>query len=223
MYANNLMNIAQNFESPELINKFSSALGESVENTRKGLKSVVPTLIMGMVSRSRSETGPETLLNLVNKDGIDVAGVDDFNDEHIISMGSDAVDGIFGNNLDNVALNLEKNVGIKSANIKKMMGMAAPVVMGLIASKVRRENLSSFALAGYLSGQNQTLTTLVPDGVIGEIAGATNSEHIKSSGPDVAYKNDSDYLESSPWFVLLMIGILLLSVIWWYTGSSFNT
>lgn len=217
MYVNNLMNIAQNFESPELVNKFSRALGESVENTRKGLKSVVPTLIMGMVSRSKSETGSEVILNIVNKDGISVAGVDDFNDEHIISMGSDAVSGIFGNNLDNVALNLEKNVGIKSANIKKMMGMAAPVVMGFIATKVRRENLSSSALAGFLSGQNQTLTTLVPDGVVGEVAGVTNTERAETE-----YKSESDYIENSPWFVILMIGVLILSVVWWYTGSSFN-
>jgi OOP family OmpA-OmpF porin len=223
MDAHNLINIAQNFESPELINKFSRALGESVENTRKGLKSVVPTLILGMVSRSKTDTGPDALLNLVNRDGIDAAGIEDFNDENIISIGSDAVDGIFGNNLDNVALNLEKNVGIKSANIKKMMGMAAPLVMGFIASKVRRENLSSSALAGYLSGQNQTLTTLVPDGVVGDIAGVTNSEHVKLNAAEMPYKNDADYLESSPWFVLLMIGILVLSIIWWYTGSSFNT
>lgn len=222
MYANNLINIAQNFESPELINKFSRALGESVEKTHKGLRSVVPTLIMGMVNRSKTETGPEALVNLVNKDSIDAAGVDDFNDENIILMGSDAVSGIFGNNLDQVAHNLEKSVGIESSNIKKMMGMAAPVVMGFIASKMRRENLTSAGLAGYLAAQNQTLTTLVPDGVMGDLAGATNSE-VKAPVAERPYNNQSDYLESSPWFVILMIGVLLLSVVWWYTGSSFNT
>lgn len=222
MYANNLINIAQNFESPELINKFSRALGESVEKTHKGLRSVVPTLIMGMVTRSKTETGPEALVNLVNKDALDVAGVDDFNDEHIISMGEDAVSGIFGNNLDQVAHNLEKTVGIESSNIIKMMDMAAPVVMGFMASKIRREGLSSAGFAGYLAAQNQTLTTQVPDGVIGDLAGATNTE-VKRVPEDRPYNNEADYLESSPWFVILMIGMLLLSVVWWYSGSSFNT
>lgn len=217
MYPNNVLNITENFEAPDLVNKFSRALGESVENTRKGLKSVVPTLITGMISRTKSETGPATLLNIVNKDGIDASRVENFDDENIILMGSDAVDGIFGNNLDNVALNLEKNVGIKSANIKKMMGMAAPVLMGIIARKVRRENLNSEALAGYLTGQNETFTTEAPDGVIGDVAGVTNSVY------EEPYKTDSDHIENSPWFVILMLGILLLSVIWWYTGSSFNT
>ena len=71
MYAENLLGITQNFLTPDIVNKFSNAIGETTERTQKGLKSVIPTLLLGIVNKGQTEDGAEALVNIVNKDGFE--------------------------------------------------------------------------------------------------------------------------------------------------------
>jgi OOP family OmpA-OmpF porin len=205
MYAESMLGLTQNFLSPDIVNKFSSAIGESTEKTQKAIKSVVPALLLGIVDKGKTPDGAKNIVNLAQKDGLeDDNSIQDFNDQNILSKGNDAVEGIFGNNLENVVSKLEHSTGMQSSGIKKMLGMAAPLVMGFIGKKIKNDGLSSSGLMGFLGQQKFTLTKLVPDGLIGR----QTSERV---------------LEKqirSPWITITLFALAVLAALWWYTGRQ---
>ena len=205
MYPENLLAISQNFQSAEIVSRFSQAVGESLEKTRQGLKTVVPTLLYGLISRTESEPGPDHLIHLVNKDGIEMKQISNLDNEHIISIGSDALSGIFGKDLDTVAYTLGQSLEIESSNVKKLMGLAAPFVMGMIGHKMRREGLSPSGLVGFLSQQKNTLDFNPAD---------SHSTYIDTTyGP-------ADPASESPWFALFLVALLLATLIWWSRANT---
>ena len=205
MYAENLLGLTQNFLSPDIVNKFSSAIGESTEKTQKAIKSVVPALLLGIVDKGKTPDGAKNIVNLAQKDGLEDENViQDFNDQSILTKGNDVVEGIFGNNLDSVVSRLGDSTGIQSSGIKKMLGMAAPLVMGFIGKKIKNDRLSSSGLMGFLGQQKFALTKLVPEGLIGR----QTSERV---------------LEKqirSPWITITLLALAVLAGLWWYTGRQ---
>lgn len=219
MYPENLMSITQNFQTNEILGAFSRALGESREKTSLGLKSVIPTIIVGIVSKSQAANGADSLVNLVNKDGVDMNQVNNLNNEHIANMGSDAISGLFGNDLDFVAGNISQKVKIESGTVKKMMGLAAPLVMGLIGSKMRGEGMSTPGLMGFLGQQKEVMATAVPDGIFGYVSGATNSIP-NSTMNKRTIAEEYEPASQSPWFTLSLVVLLIASIVWWSSGIN---
>lgn len=216
MYADNLLGVTQNFLTPDIVNKFSRAIGESTEKTQKGLKSVIPTLLMGIVDKGQTTDGAETLVNLVNKDGFVGEKAANLNDVSYLNKGTDAIEGIFGNNLNNVVSNLGDTTGIKSSGIIKMLGMAAPLVMGFLGSKMKRDGLSTPGLMGFLGQQKSALSSLVPEGLIGRITGSAAASK-KIEIPTVGHEITRS---GSPWVTVAIVALAILAGIWWFLGRK---
>lgn len=212
MYAENFIGLTQNFLSPDIVNKFSSAIGESTEKTQKAIKSVVPALLLGIVNKGKTPDGAKNIVNIAQKDGLeDDRAIHDFNDQSFLTKGNDAVAGIFGNNLENVVSKLGDSTGIQSTGIKKMLGIAAPFVMGFIGTKIKNDHLSSSALMGFLGQQKFTLMKLVPEGLIGRQTCERQLENKKRS----------------PWIAITLLALAILTALLWYAGrqtaESFST
>jgi len=215
MYAENLLGITQNFLTPDIVNKFSNAIGETTERTQKGLKSVIPTLLLGIVNKGQTEDGAEALVNIVNKDGFEGEKKPNYVDDFYLLMGSDAVEGVFGNNLNTVVTKLGDTTGIQSPGIEKMLKMAAPLVMGFLGTKMKREGLGAPGLMGFLKQQKNTISKLVPGGLVGRL-----TESNPSTPKNVQLATDKAATKERPSFSF-MIGIFVLAVLfglWWFTG-----
>jgi OOP family OmpA-OmpF porin len=218
MYADNLLGLTQNFLTPDIVNKFSSAIGETTEKTQKALKTVIPTLLLGIVNKGQTKDGAETLVNLVHKDGVESKKVTAYTDINFLSKGSDALNGIFGNNLESVVSELGDSTGIQSSGIKKMLGIATPLVMGFLESKIKREGMSTPGFMGFLGQQKSAISKLVPDGLVGRFAGsATSTPRVNK----VVHKAGhlSPGTNRSPWITITIIALAILAALWWYTGS----
>lgn len=224
MYADNLLNMTQNFLTPDIVNRFSSAIGESTEKTQKGLKSVIPSLLMGIVNKGQTSDGAENLVKLVGKDGFEGEKVADYNDENYLSMGNDAVKNIFGGDVDKVASNLGQTTGIQSSGIKKMMYLAAPLLMGVLGKKMKREGLSTSGLMGFLNQEKSALSHLVPEGLVGRLTAAPASAGYKGHEPIPQFQPGQelhlkDVTPRSPWMIIGLIALAILAFVWWFTGS----
>lgn len=230
MYADNLLSVTQNFLTPDIVNRFSSAIGETTEKTQKGLKAVIPSLLMGIVNKGQTADGAENLTKLVNKDGYEGESVSNLQDNNYVAMGEDAVKNIFGGNVNQVATNLGQSTGINSSGILKMMSMAAPLVMGLLGKKMKREGLNASGLMGFLNQEKPTLTKLVPDGIVGRVGGTVTGAAagvgaaIKTGAEpprfhDVSEHPGHDVAGRSPWVIIGLIALGILAFVWWFTGS----
>ncbi len=161
--SDNFLSVSQRFFSPEILQKISREINQPVEQTKVGLKSVIPTLFMGIFNKASTKEGAESLLNLANKDVPN--NVENF--EEIKPAGNDVLNGIFGSNLNNVVSKLGVTTGMNTGSITKMLGMVAPMVMGVIGSKVKNEKMSASGLMSFLSQQKSSLSGLLAAGISG--------------------------------------------------------
>jgi OOP family OmpA-OmpF porin len=211
MYAENLLGVTKNFLTPDIVNKFSSAIGESTEKTQKALKTVIPALLMGIVNKGQSKGGAEVLVNLVNKDGIEGERIPDYGNENYLTMGSDAVRGIFGNDLNNVVSKLGDSTGIQSSGIQKMLKIAAPIIMGFLGTKIKREGLSASGLSGFLGQQKSALNELIPNGLVGRFTGTESV---------ISTRHGTTKEKSKPtFFMITLLALAVFAGLWWFTGQ----
>ena len=216
MYAENLLGVTKNFLTPDIVNKFSSAIGESTEKTQKALKTVIPALLMGIVNKGQSNGGAEVLVSLVNKDGIEGERIPDYGNENYLTMGSDAVRGIFGNDLNHVVSKLGDSTGIQSSGIQKMLKIAAPIIMGFLGTKIKREGLSASGLSGFLGQQKSALNELIPNGLVGRFTG---TESVISTRHPV-FKTGTTKEKSKPtFFMITLLALAVFAGLWWFTGQ----
>lgn len=224
MYADNLLGLTQNFLAPDMVNRFSSAIGESTEKTQKGLKSIIPALLLGIVKKGQTKDGAESLVNLVNKDAVEGEGLPNYSDTDYLNKGTDAIQGIFGNDLGQVLNKLGDSTGINTAGVSKVLGMAAPMVMGSIGTKMKKEGMSASGLMGFLSQQKGAITNLVPEGLVGRIsgAGAGISQGLKSatSGVKESAKFGGKNKNEISWVSLGVIALAIIAAFWWFTGRK---
>lgn len=215
-----LLSMTQSFMTPDLIQKFSGALGQPADKIQSGLKSVLPAFLMGVANKGSSSEGAESLIKMAKTPNVE---------------GSEAVNGIFGNNLSTITTSLGASTGMSSSSITKMMGMIAPMVMGVIGKKVNQDGLNASGLMGFLGSQKSSLANMVPAGIsnmfgfgaasagIGAVAGSVKGAMNKATSfpttHESTYTTTNKKKSIAP---IALIAALVLGFLWWMTGRNTN-
>ncbi len=203
-----LFNVSQSFFSPDILQKISKEINQPIEQTRVGLKSAIPTLLMGIVKKGSTREGAETLVEMAGHQPT----VDNVvTDPTEIREGTEVINQIFGNNLNAVLSKLGTTTGMNIASLNKMLSMSAPMVMGAIGTKIKSERMSPSALMNFLSQQKNSLINLIPSG----IPGLSNFSFARS----LPLEEDRSYL-----WAKIVLGVLVLAgMLWWYNSTRTNT
>jgi hypothetical protein len=126
---------------PAGISQISNMLGQDKKTTGRALETILPSIINGLSRNASHSDGAESLTKALEKDhdgGIldDILGFLGQGDE---SEGQGILGHIFGEKKEKVETGLSRTTGLDLNSIVKLMGIAAPLVMGLLG-KTRREN-----------------------------------------------------------------------------------
>lgn len=194
----NLLYMTQNLMTPDIVQKISGELGEPTDKIQNGLRAVLPTFLMGVANKGSSPSGAETLVGLARKQETSAPSYSD---------GSETVSGIFGSNLNAVAASLETTTGMSTSVVKKMMGMLAPLVMGIIGKKIHQEGMSANGLMGFLGQQKSMLANFLPLGLTSMFGVSTATKIPNYEG------------RKTPWFAFGILALLILGGLWWFTGN----
>lgn len=199
--SDSLFSVSQSFFSPDVLEKISNEINQPIEKTKVGLKSVIPTLLMGIVNKGATKEGAESLVNMASKHStpMNVSA-----DSETLKEGNEFLSGIFGSNLASTISNLGATTGLNPGSISKMLGMATPLVMGAIGSKIKNEKLSASGLMSFLGQQKASLMALVPNG-LGGITGLQRRD-----------------AETSVWPKLVLLGLLVAAVVWLLNTFAFR-
>jgi outer membrane protein OmpA-like peptidoglycan-associated protein len=206
--SDNLLSVSQDFFSPSIVQKISDIIGQSAEKTRTGLKSVIPTLMTGIVDKGSTPEGAASLVDLVNTHHFESA---EKADESQIAEGNAAVTSIFGNKLESVVARLQDSTGLSSFSINKILGLVTPTLMGVIGSKIKNEQMSSTGLMNFLSQQKSWLT--------GFSAGFSNVSNISHETSESFHKVSQDI----PWRAIALVALVLLGLWFWWLGAHQQT
>jgi outer membrane protein OmpA-like peptidoglycan-associated protein len=199
--SDSLFSVSQSFFSPDILQKISTEINQPIEKTKAGLKSVIPTLLMGIVNKGSTQEGAETLVNMASKH---TTPMNVSADSDTLKEGNEFLTGIFGSNLSNTVSSLGATTGMNTGSISKMLGMAAPLVMGAIGSKIKNEKMSASGLMSFLGQQKSSLMALIPSG----LGGLTGMQNRTS--------------ETSVWPKVVLLGLVVAAVIWLLNTFAFK-
>jgi OmpA-OmpF porin, OOP family len=180
----NLLDLAKGVMTPDMVSKAAGLLGESSDGTTKALSGALPLLMGGMANHAAKPEGASALLGVLTSgktDGIlgNLGGMlgGGQQSSDMMSMGSGLVGSMFGDKAGGIANVLSSFAGIKSGSASGLMGMIAPIIMGLIGKQLTGAGgggLNVGALTGLLGGQKDHIAAAMPAGLgslLGNIPG----------------------------------------------------
>lgn len=160
------------------IDQIASQLGIGRGSAEKGIAAALPMLMGGLAKNTQSSGGAEALLGALQKDH-DGSVLDDVSG--FLGQGSGASDAgmgilkhVFGGRESAVESALGSSAGIGGGQMKQLLAMLAPLVMGMIGKQQRQGGLDAGALAGLLGGERKAAEKKAPGaaGLIGSLLDA---------------------------------------------------
>src|SRR5277367_2401853 len=179
----NLINLTMDYLTPDVLSKMSSLVGESPAATQKALGAIVPSLA-GIACNQASLPGrPSKILGLLNSSGLDSSVLSNFSGalsggsatEGLLKSGSNLLNGLLGDKVGAVANVISQASGVQSSSVTKLMGMAAPLLFGLLGKQVASGGVSAATLPALLSSHRDAIQRLAPPGLANALGVSSNA------------------------------------------------
>jgi OmpA-OmpF porin, OOP family len=235
----NLLDMASQVLTPDMVSKAAGLLGESPSGTTKALSGVLPLVLGGMSDHASKPAGAEALLGLLTSGKAGGGTIDNLGSllgggqqsSDMMSMGSGLIGSMFGDKAGGIANLLSSFAGIKSGSASGLMGMIAPILMGLIGKHLTGAGgggLNLGALTGLLGGQKSLATAAMPDGLksgLGSLLGLGSGAAALGGAATMARTAVTEEAAAAtggigrliPW---LLGAAVLAGLAWWFFGRA---
>lgn len=173
----NLIDLVRQYIPDEAIGKISGLLGESGASTQKAVEAGIPTLLAGLLHTASTPSGAGRLANMVGgEEGAkasdilsNIGGLLGGQADEPLKFGQKIVSSLFGSNLSSVLDVLSKFSGMKLASIGPLMGMLAPLVLGVLRKQTASQGFSASSLISLLTSQKDAIARQAPAGLAGAL------------------------------------------------------
>lgn len=146
------------------VEKAGSELGESPDKIKAALTSALPMMLGAMQKNSTSPEGAANLNKALEDQKHDGSILDKLGGSlgegglsSLLGEGSGILGHLFGGNQDKVEAAVSTSSGMDSSKISKLLKMAAPILMGILGSQKRKDNVGQgniSSLLGSVMGSN---------------------------------------------------------------------
>jgi hypothetical protein len=177
MAANVVSLVMQFFLTPDMMGRIAAALGLDRNVAQTAIGAAVPGLLAGLTGAASKPGGAQNLVDAIKQQ----SGVfDNFTktigsggQSSVIDQGSRLLTSLLGGQ-DQSALTgaIAKFSGLSQSGSGSLLGMLAPIVMGIIGKQIGTQNLSAGGLAALLSAQKSQIAQALPSG-FGSLLGGT--------------------------------------------------
>jgi outer membrane protein OmpA-like peptidoglycan-associated protein len=202
----NLLDSIKEYITPELIGQAANLLGENEGGISKALGGIAPTILAGILNKADDSNAMGSIFNaikgfdpailgnlgsllgggnLAHNDPKDAAG-------HLLGT-------IFGSKVPAITNAVASFSGTKSSTVSSLLGLAGPLVMGLLSKKIGTDGLNVSGLANLLLGQKSSILGALPTG-LGSILGLAD---MGGSGSSTTTSSGNRWL----WPLLLLLAL----------------
>jgi hypothetical protein len=184
----NLVSLAMQFLTPDMIGRIASGLGLDKGLAGKAISAALPSILAGIVGTSAKPDGLKALTSALGNQDPGLLGslagmLGGSNQSSLISNGSSMLSGLLGGGATGaLAGAVAKFAGIGDGPAKSLLGMLAPVVMGTIGKQQQSAGLDASGLAKMLMGQKDNIASALPSGFAQLLGG---SGLLDSIGPNL--------------------------------------
>ena len=220
---NNLVSLAQQYLTPDVVAKISSALGVDKSAIGKAATAAVPSLLGMFANAASTRDGANKLANTVGQQS---AGILDSlastiggpGQQSLVNSGISALSSLLGGSAaPALAGALSKFTGISQGSSSSLIGMLAPAVLGTLGDQQAEQGIDASGLARLLAAQKNNITAALPPG-FGDLL---KSAGVPGFAPaDTQYSRAAQADTSFPDWVKWVLGALALAVLaWWLFGK----
>jgi len=188
--AQNLIELVQGYFGDDMVRRASTALGESESSIGTALKGVVPVVLGSVFARAQQPGGLSDVFGLAKQahdGGIlrDLGGLLDGANATVdttapattgglLNRGAELLRSVLGPQYAPAVESVGQQAGVSSSSVISLLGMAVPVVLGLLGRHNQENNLDESGFGSYLNGQRSGLMGLLdslPSGLGGILSG----------------------------------------------------
>lgn len=174
----NLLDSIKGYLTPELMSQAASMLGENESSIAKAASGLAPTILAGMASKAGDSGAMGSIFNMLsgvqsdnllgNLGGLLGGGNLAQNDPK--DLAGNLMGSLFGGKVPAILNAVSSFAGIKSSSTSSLLGMVAPLVMGVLGKKISTDGLNVSGLANLLLGQKSSIMGALPAG-LGSVMG----------------------------------------------------
>jgi outer membrane protein OmpA-like peptidoglycan-associated protein len=200
----------------ELLGKAASYLGESDATVQKGLDTVIPVALAGIVKKAEGGN-TESLLNFAKQaldSGIlnNLAGSFTSGGSGIPSIGPSLISGLFGDKFGAIANAVSSFTGMKGASSSSLFGSIVPMALALLGKFAKDNNSTPGAISSLLSSQKSSIMSSLPAGFdLTKLLGA--SDPIKAA---VHQASAPEVKSGNKWLMPLLLLLGGAALLWWF-------
>jgi len=169
--ASNLISLANQFLTPDMIAKIASALGLDRSLAQKAIGGAVPALLSVLTEVASTPNGVRQLSNVVTQQQFgSLEGlkglVNGANPQTVVEGGTSLLSGLLGSGaMGTLAQSVGKFAGVGESSGKSILGVLGPVILGVLGQQQRLGGLDANGLASLLGSQKDQIAASIPSGL----------------------------------------------------------
>ena len=165
-----LLDQARDAAHPGLVRTVSGLIGASEAITDAGFATAIPTLLAGVVTTASTPAGAHWVRSIISERGYGPATLERLPvtltggrpTERMIISGRHLLASFFGSKQDDVADTVARSANLPASAARRLMCIAAPIVMSVLGREVAAHQLDWAGMMNYLAGQRASIAHVTP-------------------------------------------------------------
>jgi OOP family OmpA-OmpF porin len=219
----NLVDMGREALKGESITRISSTLHESERGIRQGFADAVPLSIAGLANQVDSEDRARTLLDgfrsgrvpQLDPADLDRAVADPNAADRVVSASGPLLGQAFGNRLDTIVDGMASDSGLRRTSASKLLGLATPLVMGMVGKLALARHLDPRGLLGFLGEQRRFAAGALPAGLAGLLGPTVGSDWERARLPRMVEIPHRQVASSRSWLPWVLAAVAVLALVSW--------
>ena len=150
---------------PQVVNGVSSQLGEPSTVVQRGLEEGSAALLAGIGAKADQPGFMQQIFSFIKNPANDLAFAGVPAAAAAGGLGSQLLSTVFGSNQGAVADGIARETGISAGKATTLLGMAAPLVLGMLGRTVQSTGMNASELGQSLKSEMPSLTNYLPAGL----------------------------------------------------------
>lgn len=188
----NLVDLVKDQIGDQLMGALGGALGTSPEQTSGALSGALPGLLSGLTESASSPAGAGALFDSIQKQDDGMLGnmgnlLGGNNSAQVANQGSSVLESIMGSGaLGQLAGVVSSFAGIGRGNSSSLMGILAPIVLGVIKNKLSGGGMNAGSVASMLTGQRANINAAMPQGFSDQLQSSGFFDSLKTANSGIS-------------------------------------
>ena len=197
----NIVDLIKDQISDQVLGQLAGVLGADTENTSGALAGALPGLLGGLTNAASNPSGAGALFNAVQDQDDDLLGnmgnlLGGDQSSSLASNGTSLLTSLLGDGaLGQLAGVIASVAGVSRGNSSSLIGMLAPLIIGVLKKTVLDGGLNAGSLSSMLNGQTDNVNAAMPQGFSSQLQSAGFFDSIS---PDALSALGKSQKEASP-------------------------